>query len=44
MQGDELMGAETFATRVKGSKRLHVRQCFWRDDEEGTQWLFSLSL
>ena len=38
------MGTETFATGVKGSKRLRVHQRFWRDDEEGTRWLLSLSL
>ena len=27
MQGDELVGAEAFVTRVKGPKRLHVHQC-----------------
>jgi len=27
MQGDELVCAESFATRVKGLKRLHVHQC-----------------
>lgn len=26
MQGNELMGAEAFATRVKGPKCLHVHQ------------------
>lgn len=25
MQGDKLVGAETFAARVKGCNRLHVR-------------------
>jgi len=26
MQGDELVGTETFPTRVKGGERLHVHQ------------------
>jgi hypothetical protein len=42
MERDELMGTETFATRVKGDKCLDVHQRWWWDHEEGAQRLFSL--